>query len=178
MATPPDFTAGAVLTAAQMNAVGLWLVKTQAIGTAVATVVVSDCFSADYESYRVVVSGGAASGATSLTMSLGASTASYYYGGTIVTYSTGAVTGTAGNNVGSWVVGAGTSANLHADVSLNNVSLAEISTYHAYDGNPVSQARNWSGVHNVATAYTEFTLGCTGGATMTGGTIRVYGYKA
>jgi hypothetical protein len=111
-------------------------------------------------------------------MSLGGSTASYYYGGTLVTYSTSAVTGTAGNNVASWVVGSGTTANLHADVSLNNVSLAEITSYHAYDGNPVSQARNWSGVHNVATAYTGFTLGATGGATLTGGTIRVYGYTA
>jgi hypothetical protein len=174
----PVFAPFEILTADDMNAVGLWLTKTQTIGTAVSTVVVSDCFSADYQSYRVVVSGGAASGATSLTMSLGGSTASYYYGGTIVTYSTGAVTGTAGNNVASWVVGAGTSAHLHADVSLHNVSLAEISTYHAYDGNPVSQARNWSGVHNVATAYTGFTLGATGGATMTGGTIRVYGYQA
>jgi hypothetical protein len=173
----PVFTAGEILTAENMNKVGLWLVTSQTIGTAVSTVAVLNCFSSDYETYRVTVSGGAASAGTSLTMQLGASTASYYYGGTLVTYSTGAVTGTAGNNVASWVVGAGTTANLHADVSLNNVSLAEISTYHAYDGNPVSQARNWSGVHNVATAYTGFTLACTGGATMTGGTIRVYGYR-
>ena len=32
MATPPDFSVGQVLTAAHMDAVGLWLVKTQTKG--------------------------------------------------------------------------------------------------------------------------------------------------
>jgi hypothetical protein len=41
MATPPDFSSGAVLTAAQMNSVGLWLVKTQTVGTAVSSVAVT-----------------------------------------------------------------------------------------------------------------------------------------
>jgi len=174
----PIYSPGDILTAADMNMLGVYLVKTQTIGTAVSTAVVTSCFSTDYDSYRIVVTGGAASAGTSLTLQLGSSTASYYYGGTLVTYSTGAVTGLAGNNVANWIVGVGTTANLHADVRLNGVALAEITHYHAYDGNPVSQARNWSGVHNVATAYTGFTLATTGGATMTGGTIRVYGYKA
>jgi hypothetical protein len=41
MATPPDFSSGAVLTAAQMNSVGLWLVKTQTVGTTVSSVAVT-----------------------------------------------------------------------------------------------------------------------------------------
>jgi hypothetical protein len=58
MATPPTFSAGAVLTAAQMNQLGLFLIKSQAVGsTAVPSVVVTDVFSADYTNYRIVVSG-------------------------------------------------------------------------------------------------------------------------
>jgi hypothetical protein len=54
MATPPDFTAGQVLTAAQMNAVGLWLVKTQTLNAT--SVNITSCFTSDYDSYRVVIS--------------------------------------------------------------------------------------------------------------------------
>ncbi len=178
MATPPDFTAGAVLTAAQMNAVGLWRVKTQTIGTAVSTVVVSDAFSADYENYIITVSGGIHStGAGSLTMKLGASATNYYYGATIVTYSTGAVTGTGGNNTSEWVVGMGNASALNAHVTIMGPQLAKRTTFHSFDSNGTSQARNWVGYHNVSTAYTEFTLGVSAG-TMTGGTITVYGYNA
>jgi hypothetical protein len=75
MATPPDFTTGAVLTAAQMNAVGLWLVKTQTVGSAVPDVTVTDAFSADYDNYKILYTGGTASGAVGpLNMKLGSST--------------------------------------------------------------------------------------------------------
>ena len=37
MATPPDFSSGQVLTSSAMNSVGLWLVKTQTVGTAVSS---------------------------------------------------------------------------------------------------------------------------------------------
>ncbi len=47
--TYPSFSAGDILTAADMNAVGLWLVKTQTVGTAVASVTVTDAFSSTYD---------------------------------------------------------------------------------------------------------------------------------
>jgi hypothetical protein len=49
----PTFTTGEVLTAADMNAVGLWLVKTQTIGTTVASVTVSDVFTTTYNEYLI-----------------------------------------------------------------------------------------------------------------------------
>ena len=55
MATPPVFSAGAVLTAAQMNAVGLWEIKTQTIGTGVASFEVTGAFSSDYDNYKIVI---------------------------------------------------------------------------------------------------------------------------
>ena len=53
MATPPDFTSGAVLTAAQMNAVGMWLVKTQTFTAD--SPLITGVFSADYESYVAIL---------------------------------------------------------------------------------------------------------------------------
>jgi hypothetical protein len=49
----PSFSAGEVLTAADMNAVGLWLVKTQTVGTGVSTQNVTACFNANYDNYLI-----------------------------------------------------------------------------------------------------------------------------
>lgn len=175
--TAPTFTAGEVLTAAEMNKVGLWKISDTTIGSAVSTVPVTSVFSADYQNYIITVSGGTHStGTGTLTLILGASTASYYSGATIVTYSTGAVTGTAVNNGAAWNLGMANSTALNAHITLMGPQLAKPTTYHSFDSNGTSQARNWVGYHNVATAYTGFTLGVSAG-TMTGGTITVYGYN-
>ena len=175
--TAPSFIAGEVLTAADMNKVGLWKVLDQTIGSAVSSVVVSGAFSADYENYIITVSGGTHStGTGTLTLQLGGSTTGYYSGGTIVTYSTGAVTGTAVNNGSAWNVGMGNSSALNAHITVMGPQLAKPTSYHSFDSNGTSQARNWVGYHNVSTAYTAFTLGVSAG-TMTGGTITVYGYN-
>jgi hypothetical protein len=50
----PSFNAGEVLTAADMNAVGLWKVTTATV-TAQPTLTVDNCFSANYANYRVIV---------------------------------------------------------------------------------------------------------------------------
>jgi hypothetical protein len=55
MATPPTFTAGQVLTAAQMNLVGLWEIKTVTF-TAQSPVNVTDVFSDDFDHYRILAS--------------------------------------------------------------------------------------------------------------------------
>lgn len=52
MATPPDFVSGQILTAAQMNAVGMWKITSSALtGSSVS---ISNCFSADYNYYRII----------------------------------------------------------------------------------------------------------------------------
>lgn len=54
MATPPDFVAGNVLTAAQMNAIGLWKVAETQYSSAT-TVTLDNAFTSAYERYRIVV---------------------------------------------------------------------------------------------------------------------------
>ena len=182
MATPPTFSSGAVLTAAQMNSVGLWLVKTQTIGSAVPSVAVTSAFSSDYENYKIIVSGGVASTAVDLLFNFTGSTASYYFAQTITGYTTGTVTGAAGNPGGVaaayWVVGYGSTGVLNMNIDLQGPNLAK-TTQFGCNRPTISTGGSSvfvSGFHNVATAYTGFTITPTSG-TLTGGTIAVYGYK-
>lgn len=62
MATPPDFSVGQVLTAAHMDAVGLWLIDEVSV-TAAADLIVDGCFSNQFQNYRIVWSGETSSNA-------------------------------------------------------------------------------------------------------------------
>lgn len=55
MATPPTFTSGAVLTAAQMNAVGLWKVGTFTANGTSRALVCDNVFTSDFTNYKIVV---------------------------------------------------------------------------------------------------------------------------
>ena len=52
MATPPDFSVGQVLTAAQMNAVGSWLVKNESFAAA-DPLNLTSIFTNDFETYKI-----------------------------------------------------------------------------------------------------------------------------
>ena len=178
MATPPTFTAGSILTAAQMNNVGLWLVKTQTVGNSVSSVTVTGAFSADYDSYKIMYTGGTVSASTDIEMTLGSSTTGYYgfmvYGS--VTANT--VLGAARNNTAAcpWV-GGGTGG----QASFVNVEIMGpyLSAYTKIRNGSYQNDNNYgtmNGEHKVATSYTSFSLAVLTG-TMTGGNISVYGYR-
>jgi hypothetical protein len=179
MATPPDFSSGAVLTAAQMNAVGLWLVKTQTIGTAVSSVTVTGAFSTDYDHYKIIVQANSiAAGGPYMTLQLGSTTTGYYWGAAGVIYSTGAFSGITTNNGSSWNrLGPGTTVGMAGVYDLLNPFKNEntIITGTYADGSAGSAAVG-SGILDNTTSYTAFTVGVTS-STMTGGTIKVYGYR-
>ena len=61
---------------------GLILVKTQTIGSAVSSVTVSDAFSADYDNYKIIISiDNSSTSFAELKLSLGGITFNYYSGG-------------------------------------------------------------------------------------------------
>jgi hypothetical protein len=176
MATPPTFSSGAVLTAAQMNSVGLWLVKTQAVGSGVSSVTVTDAFSADYDNYLITVSGGVGSTESYFQMTLGASVTGYYQARQGIVYATGARSDGKDNNAAAWTAVGSVSTNaLSMYLSINNPFLAK---YTQQSGNYVSATSGviQNGEHQVATSYSSFTI-TTASGTITGGTIRVYGYR-
>ena len=182
MAVPPDFVAGQVLTAAQMNAVGLWLVKTQTIGSGVASVTVTDAFSADYTNYRIILTGGAASASSYLALTLGATATGYYFGANGVRWDTGAATSVWGSNQAAFTNAFyGNSDTMNGTVDLFNPNAAKHTIFtQATLLNLTTGVGPLLGGGYLAntTAYTAFTLTTvTGGATMTGGTLYVYGYR-
>lgn len=175
----PSFTAGDVLAASDMNAVGLWLVKTQTVGTAVSSVTVSNAFSANYDHYQIIYAGGTGSTAQAMTMTLGSSAGGYYASYLSVLYGSDTIGYVRNNNSASWDVGGsypnGNSLNIilynpfnTVRTGMNNLGRVD---YRTTGAGHVSG----SGFHDSAVSYTAFTLTVSG--TITGGTIRVYGFR-
>ena len=180
MATPPDFSSGAVLTAAQMNSVGLWLVKTQTVGSAVASVAVTDAFSADYDNYKIVLTGGVSSSAfASLNLTFGATVTGYSRTGFFMVAPGTGLTGIADVNVASIVAcGTGTASSLLMNADIYTPFLAKPTGVKSDTQRQTSNsAAFWiQGFLEDTTSYTGFTLTASTG-TITGGTIRVYGVR-
>jgi len=176
--TYPSFASGDVLNASDMNAVGLWLVKTQTVGSAVSSVTVTSAFSSTYENYLITLTGGTQSASTSLNLRLGASTTGYYqflnYG--VSNTSTPLGVGQDNANNLSWVGGGNAGQASHVRVEVFGPNLA---AYTKFSGGAYQNGSNYGtmvGEHRVATAYTSFDIIPATG-TLTGGTIRVYGYR-
>lgn len=158
---------------------GMSLISATTIGSAVASVTVSGAFSATYENYKIIINGGVSSADCYLSFKLGASVASYSAFAIYGNFSANTVLGVATNNAAVWnVVGDGiASQSLFMNIDLLNPFLAKYTrfgsatAYQAASGSGVA-----SGVHKVATSYTDFTIAPSTG-TLTGGTIYVYGYK-
>jgi hypothetical protein len=179
--TYPSFTSGDILTAADMNAVGLWLVKTQTVGSAVASVAVTGAFSSTYDNYRIMVNIDAiTAGGPYVTLQLGATTTGYYYGAAAVVYSTAGFSGLVSNNQASFnrlgPANSGSGGSLIIDVLNPNRAYRTVISSSYADFNTAGSAGYGSGFLNNTTQYTDFTIGLTS-STMTGGNIRVYGYK-
>lgn len=177
----PTFSAGNVLAASDMNAVGLWLVKTQTIGSAVTTVTISNCFTTDYDDYVVTISDTSTTNDNadlSMQLRTGSTTAAtnYYYVYQYVTYSSTLSTFAAGNNTTTWAfVGRSTNNTITARFDISQPRLARRTNIRCQTpGGNIAGPMN--GFHDVATAYESmiFTLGA---GTMSGGTVRVYGYR-
>lgn len=176
MATPPDFTAGQILTAAQMNSVGLWLVKTETVGSAVASVTVSDAFSADYENYYVTYTGGTASGSQTIGLRLGAVTTNYNYVLLNTPYNNTPAALGAGSAASFLYAGTMASTGNHFAVFILAPELAQHTVVQSQWASTV-EAGIFSGRQASTTQFTAFTLIAGGGGNMTGGVIRVYGMR-
>jgi hypothetical protein len=154
----------------------LTLVKSQTIGTSVTSITVNDAFSATYDAYKIYVSGGSGAGQAIIELQLGASTSTYYQAIAGVNYSSGTVTGRTVNNGSSWLrSGVVNGSNgIVLDATIVNPFLAKY-TYAGFNF-PYTDEGSWAtGYHATATSYSSFVL--TSGSALTGGEIRVYGYK-
>jgi hypothetical protein len=157
---------------------GLWLVKTVTIGTTVASVPVTDAFSADFNNYKIVVIGGVGSTTSSLRLTLGTTSTGYYWSGFFVTYASTTVLGQRAANSNNFYAGAMSTSNLNANIELRSPNLAKTTSFSENSALHLTTGDGGAntGYLNDTTQYTSFTIAAASG-TMTGGTIRVYGYR-
>lgn len=157
---------------------GLTLVKKQTIGSAVASVTVTDAFSATYDNYKIMVSGGGGSGSNFVSLTLGVANTNYYSGLSSTIFSTASNFNATTNNGSSfqqvgWMQGADF---ISLDVNVINPFLAKQTLFNGgLTSNGV--AGSVGGFQQSTTSFTAFTLTPLVGLTMTGGTIYVYGYQ-
>jgi hypothetical protein len=161
-----------------VGASGLTLIKSETIGSAVGSVTVTGAFSSTYENYRIILSGGVASADNFLNVTLGSTATGYYRSGIFVTYASTTVNGISGANTTSWANiceananGLSGSFDLFCPNLVKNTTIVASTAKNSTTGYMVAL----SGYLNDTTQYTAFTLTPSTG-TLTGGTIRVYGY--
>jgi hypothetical protein len=174
----PVFVSGDILTATDMNAVGLWLVKTQTIGTAVSSVTVTGAFSTDYDAYQIVVTGGTFN--TTLVWGVFQFSSAHttgYYGAAQFIDTAAAVTNQGTSNLGRLLV------------TRSSTTTAGVSSWVVNVANPMNAVRKsiWGqcsggnmvthgGYYDSTSTFSQFVLSPSAG-TLTGGTIRVYGMR-
>ena len=194
------FTTGEVLTASDTNTYlndsGLVLITsgitvssaggtaatvangTVTVGTSNTSVTVSSAFSSTYNNYFVIWQGGTMSGDTALKLQLG-SAGTGYYGAFIHTPSyAGITTASAGdNNATSFTyTGGGNTSQAQASFYLAGPNTATRTYVNAPQISYGTTIGSYTGYETSTTQHTAFTLIPFTG-TMTGGKIRVYGYR-
>jgi hypothetical protein len=157
---------------------GLVYVKSQAIGSGVASVTVTDAFSATYDNYLIMVSGTFPN--TSLNwFEFGFNTAATtgFYGNAYGIDYLGTVTNVNSNNQGRLLItktNAATGSN-GMTINVNSPFLTTRSSIFSTS----SAGPGWminGGENNASTSFSQFFIRVSGG-TMTDGTITVYGYR-
>jgi hypothetical protein len=175
----PDFSPGEVLTAAAMDSIGMWLVKTQTVGAGVSSVTVTDAFSADYENYKISWSGGTVSGATDMAFHLGATPpANGYFQVQYANAIGGAFSTNTVNNQDRWIyVGGGDTNGAMTNIEIFQPFASKRKFMTAQNFTAGSFTVYSTGYFNSTSSFTSFTLDPGGATTMTGGVVRVYGYR-
>lgn len=175
-----DTTLGTALNAKAYS--GLVFIKKQTVGSAVSTVTVTSCFSSAYENYKVVYSNGvgSASGAALYVRGSSGTGSNVLYGGDYVDL-TGTRTGLGSLSTTAMLVGLNGSSNVTITFDITAPFTATQTGYVANSfgwGTGVGYSTRNNGTDVQTTSSTGLTLTTSGGTTLTGGTIYVYGYGA
>jgi hypothetical protein len=180
MATPPVFVSGQILTAAQMNSVGMWLVKATALAT---TTDVTSCFTTDFTSYQIVcnVTSTGSVGPTAISAQLlSGSTplAGTGYSWTLQqqAYATGTVVTSFTAGGSNWSIGRADSATTNAMFVANIINpfaASEPTIFESRWADNTTTGSN-SGINSSAASYDGLRIT---GMTNPVGTVSVYGYR-
>ena len=172
-------TAWVIPNSPAQNPQGLELIATQTIGSGVTNVTVSNCFSSTYDNYRVILNS-TGSSAGSVGIRVGSSVTEYY--GFLFYGEWTAITPSSqhSNNLAlhRYIGGcSGASQSVHASCDILSPFKAEYTRFSNGTYLDTTSIGTSQGIHKVASSYSSCELLFQGGGTMTGGTIRVYGYR-
>ena len=185
----PSFASGDILTATDMNAVGLWKVTT-ATATSGGTLNINSCFTSTYARYRII---GTIVGTTATAYEMlfrlrasGTDTATgYYYGVSRVDVAASAINVVVGNNqtYASFGAVANNNGRAHFVADISNPQVAQYTTYSG-QGVDIRNASGYAGI-NVSgqlantTVYDGITIGYGpfGTGTISNLQVAIYGYR-
>jgi hypothetical protein len=149
------------------------------IGTSNTSVTVSSAFSATYDIYQIIIDGGICNTNTSFNLQLGTATSGYYYASHYSQYAAPTPLGLS-STTGASFVEAG-----RCSTSGNNINCYLYNPFASQKTGFRSQSTDYetsgffvttSGFLNDTNSYTSFIIKPSAG-TITGGTVRVYGYR-
>jgi hypothetical protein len=159
---------------------GMTLISTTTIGTTVSSVTVSGAFSATYDNYLVTLQINSASASTSNAIQLGSTTTGYYGNAIYMDPTSNTVNGIGYNNSSSAFSGYHNATNggtsiihiLQPNLAKRTAILISGTSFNT-SGSTTMKSEI---IENSNTQHTAFTFVLASG-TITGGTIRVYGYQ-
>jgi len=179
--TYPTFNNVDVLPASDLNAIGLWLIKSQAITGTPSTINVTNVFSANYDNYKVIVTG-VRNTTSDIAFGLqlnNATTVGYYGSFLYVNYVGGSIAqaSNVNNNQFTWAGSAATGNNFGGAICdiLNPFQTG----FTRFISGPITYQNitgQMTGIQDGNLSHTGFNL-INGAGAFTGGTISVYGYK-
>jgi len=161
---------------------GMTLISSTTVGSAVSSVTVSSAFSSTYDNYQIHLNG-IKFNTTNGTMkcALGSTTTGYYQNGYYTNYASATINGNPANNTNPYFEVAFTEAtNTNAQSVMFHLYAPNLADHTRMSSAWATESYTgvFNGILNNTTQYTAFTISTSGGTpTMTGGTIRVYGYR-
>jgi hypothetical protein len=162
-----------------VNTSGLQLIKAQTVGTTVSSVTVTDAFNTSFDNYRITYTGGTGSTDGELQLKFGSATTGYYQNVIYTAWNSTTVLAVVVTN-GSQMTYAGVLAadGNHLEMNIFNPFTSRRT---GISGHFVGFGAGRVGGHQAGfmadtNSYNSFIIQTSTG-TMTGGTIRVYGYR-
>jgi hypothetical protein len=178
----PDqtFTAGQVLTAQQQTDlqtnIGLTFIKSQTIGTTVSSVTVTDVFSPSFDNYRIIIAGTVGSTAQDVNFQLSGILGSVYISqGFLQNSGSATVTGYTTNTTSCPIGSITTTNNSQIIIEISGPNLA-VAKYMQISTNSALLRVN-AAAQIASTTQSTGIIVTPATGTITGGTIRVYGYR-
>lgn len=183
--TYPVFVSGDVLTASDMNKVGMWLVTTNTF-TSVTSVTINNCFTSDYKNYKLFFNPSSVTGTgyATIQFTIGGTATTTNYISKVAQFHTAANGWELADNAPGTdelpcgVVGATSTGNIFTEITIGSPQLAQVTKVSVFGpgnfgANPLYLHMS-QGCHTASTAFDGIKFNFSGSAS---GTINIYGLR-